>query len=273
MAQPRQSRARISSGCALAILGVGSIASAQDADELARQLSNPIASLISVPLQLNYDDGLAAGGDGSKWFLNVQPVVPAAVSDEWNMISRTIVPIVYQDGVASGSGSQSGIGDVTQSLFFSPKALTASGWTWGIGPALLLPTATDELLGTEKWAAGPTAIVVRQTAGGWTYGALTNHLWSFAGSDERNDISSTFLQPFLAKGLGQGRTLSINIESTYDWKNTQWTVPLNIGYSKVAKWGSQRVSYQGGARYYFDAPDGGPAWGLRFTLTLLYPRQ
>lgn len=246
-------------------------ATAQNADELAKQLSNPIASLTSVPTQFNYDDGL--GADGSRFLVNVQPVVPVSISNDWNMISRTIIPLISQEDILPSSGSQSGFGDVLQSLFFSPKALTQSGWTWGVGPALLLPTASDDLLGSDKWSAGPTAVALKQTTGGWTYGALVNHLWSFAGNDDRADISSTFLQPFLAKGLGQGRTLSVNIESSYDWKGQQWTVPFNIGYSKVAKIGSQLVSYQAGARYYFEAPDNGAQWGLRFTFTLLFPKK
>jgi hypothetical protein len=173
--------------------------------------------------------------------------------------------------VFAGAGSQFGLGDVVQSVFFSPKALTASGWTWGVGPVLLLPTATDDLLGGEKWGAGPTAVALRQTATGWTYGALANHLWSFAGESDRSDVNATYLQPFLARGLGQGRTVSLSLESTYDWEGEQWTVPLNLGYSKVSRIGAQLVSWQGGVRYYLEAPDSGPEWGVRFALTLLFP--
>jgi hypothetical protein len=255
------------------LLLVSTCVSAQNADELAKQLSNPVASLISVPLQLNYDDGFNEKGDGSKFTLNVQPVIPISISKDWNLISRTILPLVGQDDIVVGAGSQSGLGDTLQSLFFSPKAPTASGWIWGVGPAFLLPTATDDLLGSEKWAAGPTAVVLKQTADGWTYGALANHVWSFAGSGNRADLSSTFLQPFLSKGLGQGRTLTINFESTYDWTGEQWTIPLNLTYSKVSKIGNQLVSYAGGVRYYLETPDGGPEWGLRFVLTLLYPKK
>jgi hypothetical protein len=262
---------------AFSFLALGMIfashAHAQNADELAKQLSNPIASLTSVPMQLNYDDGFGADGDGTKVTLNIQPVIPVSIGENWNMISRTIVPLVSQEGIFAGAGSQSGLGDVLQSLFFSPKALTTSGWTWGVGPALLLRTASDDLLGSGKWSAGPTAVALKQTKSGWTYGVLVNHLWSYAGDDERSDVSATFFQPFLAKGLGKGRTLSFNFESSYDWEREQWTAPFNVAYSKVGKIGTQLVSYQGGVRYYIESPDGGPEWGLRFVFTLLYPKK
>ncbi|MBU8977783.1 transporter [Lysobacter sp. MMG2] len=249
------------------------LAQAAEADRLAQQLANPISSLTSVPLQFNYIDGLGVNDEASRTFLNVQPVVPVSIGENWNLISRTIVPIIYQEGVFPGAGSQFGTGDVLQSLFFSPKALTASGWTWGIGPVLLLPTASDDLLGGEKWGGGPTAVVLKQTPQGWTYGALVNHIWSFAGDDDRADVSSTFLQPFVARGVGQGRTVSASLESTFDWKARQWTIPVNFFYSKVSRIGSQMVSYQGGINLFVDSPAGGPEWGVRFTLTFLYPRR
>ncbi|MGB7755591.1 MAG: hypothetical protein WBL23_05965, partial [Salinisphaera sp.] len=223
----------------------------------------------------NYDDGFGPPGhdNGYKFTLNVQPVIPVSISENWNMISRTIVPIVSQNDLYPGAGDQFGLSDTTQSLFFSPKALTASGWTWGVGPVLLIPTATDDLLGTGKWGAGPTAVALKQTASGWTYGGLVNQIWSFAGDNNRKSVNSTYLQPFVAKGLGKGRTITANLESTYNWKGDQWTVPMNLAYSKVTRIGPQLVSFQGGARYYLEAPKYGPDWGLRFTVTLLFPRK
>lgn len=257
---------------AAALLCAALLAHAQegsDADALAKQLSNPVAALISVPLQLNWDTGMG-DGDGERWALNMQPVIPIGISEDWNLISRTIVPLIDQSDVI-GDGNQSGLGDITQSLFFSPKDPTASGWIWGIGPALLLPSATDDLLGNEQWALGPTAVMLKQTATAWTYGALVNHLWSVAGEDDRARVNATFVQPFLTKGLGKGRTLSLNSETTYDWTAGQWNVPVNLTYTKVTTIGAQRISLASGARVYLDTPEGGADWGLRFVVTLLFP--
>lgn len=258
--------------CVLAVACLPGFASAEestaDADALAKALSNPLAALISVPFQLNYDSGYDAGGE--RWTLNVQPVIPIELSSQWNLISRTIVPIIYQSDIVD-RGSQSGLGDIQQSLFFSPRTQPGA-WIWGIGPALLLPSATSQSLGVEKWAIGPTAVALKQTSTGWTYGALVNHLVSVAGDHNRADVSSTFLQPFLSRSLGAGKTVTLNLETTYDWEAGQWNIPVNLSYSKVTTFGSQKMSWQMGARAYLESPGGGPDWGLRFGLTLLYPR-
>jgi hypothetical protein len=161
---------------------------------------------------------------------------------------------------------------VVQSLFFSPKQPTESGWIWGAGPVFLFPTATDDLLGADKWGLGPTAVVLKQQ-GPWTYGALANHVWSVAGSGKQ-DVNATFLQPFLSYTTPGAVTYSINTEATYDWKSTQWAVPLNANASKVLKLGNQLVSLGGGVRYWAESTDGGPeGFGLRLNLTLLFPKQ
>jgi hypothetical protein len=256
----------------LLALAAAPLARAQNADEMARQVANPIASLTSVPVQFNDEYDAGPTGDGHRLRVNVQPVVPMSIGENWNLISRTIVPLIRQQDMLPGAGEQSGVGDATQSLFFSPKALTAGGWTWGVGPVFLLPTASDDLLGSERWGAGPTFVALRQTATGWTYGALANHIASFAG-DERADINATFLQPFVAKRIGPGRTVSMNVESTYDWRRDAWTAPVNLGISQILPIGKQLVSVQAGGSYYMEAPSGAPEWGARLTVTFLYPKR
>jgi hypothetical protein len=240
--------------------------------ELAKKLANPIASLISVPLQANYDRRIGPADDGERFTLNVQPVVPITLNAEWNLISRTIVPLTNQNDLFPGSGSQTGLGDIVQSLFFSPQKPTAGGLIWGVGPVFLLPTATNDLLGGEKWGLGPTAVVLKQE-GRWTYGALGNHIWSVAGTHARRDISTTFIQPFLSYTTPDAWTYSLNTESTYDWKAERWSIPINLSVTKLMRFGKQPVSVGGGIRYWAESPDSGPkGFGARLVLTFLFPK-
>jgi len=263
---PRGALALLLAFYSLAVLAAGE-------EELARKTQNPIADLISLPFQLNMDRDLGSTQEGKKTVLNIQPVVPFSIGPEWNLISRTIIPLVDQkDLLPGGAADASGLGDVLQSLFFSPKKPTASGWIWGAGPVFLLPTASDSLLGAEKWGIGPTAVALKQHSG-WTYGALVNHVWSVAGDDNRNDVSSTFLQPFLAYTTKTYTTFGINTESTYDWKAEEWSVPVNFQVSQLLKIGGQPLSLQAGARYWADSPPGGPeGWGLRLSISFLFPK-
>lgn len=186
-------------------------------DKIAKQLQNPIASLISVPFQGNFDYGIGVA-DGSKMTLNIQPVIPISISENWNLIARVILPVISQTNVVGNSGSQTGLSDAVVSSFFSPKAPTSNGIIWGVGPVLLVPTATDNLLGTEKFGMGPTAVALKQV-GGITIGGLINHIWSVAGNENRQDVNTTFVQPFLAKNFKGGYALALNTELTQDWDN------------------------------------------------------
>jgi hypothetical protein len=258
------------------VLSIASVAEAQTAAapdasgaDLAKKLSNPVADLISVPFQFNYNGGFPEG-DGEQFYLNIQPVIPISISPQWNVISRTILPIYSQD-ISGVEGHQFGLGATTQSFFFSPKKPGPHGLIWGVGPAFLIPTATDRIA-TNQWGAGFTGVALKQT-GHWTVGALGNHIWSITGDEEDGDISATFLQPFLSYTTPKATSFTLNTESTYDWVNEQWSVPINATVGQVVKLGHQPVQFSVGARYWAEAPEAGPeGWGARFQVTLLFPK-
>lgn len=255
----------------ICLVPLAAVAETDQAD-LAMKLANPVASLISVPFQYNYDENYGPTEDGSVERLNIQPVIPFSIGKDWDLITRTIIPLIDQDDIPVNGQGESGLGDIVASQFFSPKAPNAEGWIWGVGPVWLLPTASDDALGGEKYGAGPTGVALKQV-GPWTYGVLANHIWSFAGEDSREQISATFLQPFLAYVTSTKTTFSLNTESTYDWKDEEWSVPVNVGVSQMLKIGPQILQVQLGARYWADSPPGGADdWGLRLAVTLLYPK-
>jgi hypothetical protein len=267
-------------------LAVESETEASEADKLAKQLANPISSLISVPFQANEDWGYGPSGNGYKFTLNIQPVVPISISKNWNVIVRTILPIVSQHDLfyipnlskdsplQPQNRSQDGLSDTTQSFFFSPKKPGPFGLIWGIGPAFLYPTGTHPLLGTGTFSIGPTVVVLEQI-GGLTAGALMNQLWSAVIEEHRSSVSQMFLQPFIAYTTKTHTTFTLSTESTANWNASssdgKWTVPVIFQISQILKIGKQPISIQIGGKYYADTPRYGPDWGVRFNLTLLYP--
>jgi hypothetical protein len=232
------------------------------------ELQNPVAALISIPLQSNWDFGIGPS-DAYQYTLKVQPVIPIKLNDDWNIISRTILPVIDAESPAPGIDDVSGLGNTTQSFFLSPEKKTEDGLIWGAGPVFLIPTATDDLLGGNQWGMGPTALVLKQTDG-WTYGMLANQLWSFGGGGN-NATNATYLQPFVSYTTKSHTTMGLNSESTYNWQDSQWSIPFNLTLAQLVKIGELPVQFQVGGRWYADGPDGGPNWGLRFTVTVLLP--
>jgi len=245
---------------------------ADKAVELAKKLANPVAALISVPLQYNYDEFGGANDGASKSVLNIQPIAPFSLGEDWNLITRTIVPLVDQQDFPQEEKNESGLGDITQSFFFSPQA-PVGGWILAAGPVGLYPTASEDVLGGEQWGAGPTALALKQS-GPWTAGALVNHIWSVAGEDDRADISTTLLQPFLSYIVQKTKTtFGLNSESTYDWEGEAWAIPVNMTVAQMFKIGPQIMQLTLGARYWAESPDNGPEdWGARVGLTFLFPK-
>jgi hypothetical protein len=242
-------------------------AATDQATDLAKQQQNPIASLISVPLQGNWDFGLG-DREATGTLFNVQPVMPFGITRSTNVVLRVIMPLTSQPG--SGDARVNGLGDVVTTAFFSPAK--PGRLIWGVGPVFLLPTATNNVLGSEKFGIGPSLVVLTQP-GHWTIGLLANQIWSVSGATDREDIESTFLQPFVNYNLGGGLALGAVLEATANWKAEQhWTAPLLFTVGKVARLGKRPVNFVIGGGPTLASPEAGPTWRFRFMAVLLFPR-
>jgi len=241
----------------------------EDAAELAKKLANPIASLISAPFQNNTEYGIGEF-KGSRNTMNIQPVVPVSISKDWNMITRIVLPVITQYNITTPGEKQAGLGDAVISAFFSP--VNSEKFTWGVGPALLLPIGTNDFLTTKKFGMGPTAVALKQI-NGWTIGGLINQIWSVAGAKERPDVSLMFVQPFFAYNWKSGAGIGANLEWTQNWKASTTTLWFNPTISAVTSIGKQKTQFAIGPRLNLAAPDGGKAdWGWRAVVVFLFPK-
>jgi hypothetical protein len=238
--------------------------------ELAKKLANPISDLVSVPFQFNWEQNVGPS-ESTRFILNVQPVMPFELSEDWNLIARVIMPLVSQPPLFSGGTATFGMSDITTSLFFSPKKV--STFTLGAGPVIVLPSTSEPTLGTGKWSVGPTVVALKQD-GRWTYGALWNQIWSFSGESGRADVNQMFLQPFLAYQATPTVTLTAQSEMTANWEadDERWTVPVNVTVSKLSSFGMFPASYQLGFGTFAAHPEVGPSWKIRGAIVILLPR-
>lgn len=240
------------------------------AEEMAKKLSNPVASLISAPFQNNTDIGIGEF-NGSRNTLNIQPVIPIALGPKLNLITRVVLPVITQYDIYAEGTSQSGISDAVVSAFLSPSE-AKGGVIWGVGPVFLLPIASDDLLGTKKWGVGPTALILMQT-NGFTFGALANQIWSIAGDEDRSDINQMFLQPFVSYSWKSGAGLGVNAEITQNWNANTTSAFITPMVSGITKLGKLPVSLAIGPRLHVAAPDGSKAkFGIRAALTFVFPK-
>lgn len=240
-------------------------------EELAKAAQNPVGDLISFPFQNNTDFGFGPKGNtGTRNILNIQPVYPVSLGDKWNLITRTILPVVYQPDI--GTGSEFGLGDLNATAFFSPKE--PGRMIWGAGPVLIAPSATDDKLGTEKWSAGPSFVALKMN-GPWVVGALVNQVWSFAGDDDRADVNQMLLQYFVNYNFPSGWYLTSAPINTANWEASsgdRWTIPLGGGIGKVYKIGKRPVNSSVAAFWNVEKPSFGPDWQLRIQFQLLFPK-
>ncbi len=240
-------------------------APANNAAALAEKLQNPVADLISLQFQNNFNFGIGEK-NGTLYLLNIQPVIPLHVTSEWNYIVRPVLPFISTSNVY-GPGYVSGLGDLEIETFLSPVKPGPFGLIWGIGPTSILPTATQRKLGGDVMTLGPSAVALVQKHG-WTVGMLATQNWRVAGP---GDYNASYFQPFITHTFKTATSISIDSESTYDWLSEDWTISFNNTYSQVFKIGKIPVQIGLALQYYAQSPVPGQQWGFRVNITPLLP--
>jgi len=252
------------------LIGTHAVTYAQSNAELAKAAQNPIANMISLPLQNNTNIGIGLD-DENQNILNIQPVWPFTVNDDWNIITRTILPVISQPDILTNEGRVNGIGDVNSTAFLSPS--NSGPIIWGVGPTFLLPTASDDTLGADKWAVGVSTIFLTMP-GNWVVGSLFSNIWSVGGSGKQ-DINSFTLQYFVNYNLPNSWYLTSAPIITANWEadsDNRWTIPLGGGVGKIFKIGKQPVNTQVSAYKNIESPEFGGEWQIRLQLQFLFPK-
>jgi len=257
------------------VAGAASARAALSAEELAKIAQNPVGAMISVPLQNNTNFNVGPLS-GTQNILNIQPVIPVTLNPNWNLITRTIVPLVWQPEFAPGQGSSFGLGDIQLSAMVSPSTPAPGGWIWGVGAIAQLPTNTGDELGNGNWGLGPQAVVLRIEQGSpWVYGLLVNNVWSLSSDKHGGTYSNFLLQPFVNYNFPGGFYVNTVPIITASWKadsGQQWTVPLGLGIGKIFHLGKLPMNTQLGGYYNVVHPDDGANWQLRLQVQFMFPK-
>jgi len=242
----------------------------QEEVDLLKEIDNPFSNLIRLNIRSDWDFGIGST-KAMHYSATLNPLIPFSLNDDWSLIVRTFVPMTYAESPASGIRTKTGLGDISQTFYVSPKK-SMGQWIWGLGPTFLFPSASEHGLGGEKWAAGP-AMGVLQQRNGWTYGVLISQLWSFAGESSRPSVNGTTIAPFVSYITKRLTSVGLNVGSVYDWRLGRETLPVELSTTQVLKIGGQYVSFSLGGRYYAQKLAAGPDWGMDFTVSLLFPGQ
>ena len=259
---------------AFALTSASTARAALGPEELAKLAQNPIANLISVPFQNNTNFNYGPEG-GTQNILNIQPVIPVTLNKDWNLITRTIFPLIWQPEMSPAQDSTFGLGDTQLSAFLSPSD-ASSGWVWGVGAVAQLPTHTDSALGNGNWGLGPTAVALHLEKGSpWVYGMLINNIWSLGTDSSAPSYNNGLIQPFLNYNFKGGTYLTSAPIITVNWdadSDNQWTVPLGGGIGRIFHLGRLPVNTQISGYYNVVTPDYGADWQLRAQVQLMFPK-
>ncbi len=257
------------------VAGAGVSYAQPSPDDLAKKVSNPIASMISVPFQFNFQFNInnAEGGEnGYKMVMNLQPILPLRLSGKYTLINRLIIPFMTQKDVTARNQKEEGLGDILYTGFISSSFAKV---IWGVGPVVSIPWATNYALGTRKLAIGPGIVILGQP-GNWTIGGLVNQLWTAAGDRSRADVNAAYFQPFISHRFKGGFTAGISSENTYDWNGKRLVAGLaSFNVAQIIKIAAKQIaSIQFSPLvFYGNAGVKKPVWGARTTLAFIFLKK